>query len=414
MKTNESVQYNKKKIAFVLGQMNQGGPARVFLNLMHLIGHEEYDVTLILFNPGGSLFNEVPDHVNIEYVKPRGFFCTKDENAFQYYLFAPWRFLIRVVAKLLRITCNTKYNYNWKLTQLFVANNKQRFDLAMSLIEGRSNYYLAQLSNAKIKVGRIPTDYLTAKLNADFDKPYFERLNYIATNSEYNLKVLQSIFPSIADRFLLLKTIIIPELIRKKANCKKGFTDQFSGTRVLTLSRYDHTKGTDLAIDTCELLIKKDINFRWYVMGKGPKNHYHDIIKKRQLQNHFVLLNPRSNPFPYVKECDIYIQPSKYEGSSNAVKEALVLKKPTIITNFKTAPEHITHMQNGLIAEMSAESLSDAIIALISDTRLRESIVKNLSENSEANTKEVGKILGLINKTNYKLIKHAGFHGVTT
>lgn len=386
----------KKKIAFILGQMSQGGPARVFLNLMHLISPEEYIVTLILFNPGGALFKELPEHINIQYVKPRGLFCTKEENAFQYYQFAPLRFLIRVMAKLIRVIFITNYNFNWKLTQPFLAKNEERFDLAMSLIEGNSNYYLTLLSNAKIKVGRMPTDYLTAKLNAVFDKPYFDNLDYIATNSASNLKVLQNIFPSIAARFLLVDTIIIPELVNKKANSEKGFTDQFTGTRILTLSRFDHTKGTDLAIETCDLLKSKGIDYRWYIMGNGPKEKYNDVISKRKLQNHLILLDPRSNPFPFVKECDIYIQPSKYEGNSNAVKEARALNKPIIITNFKTAPEHITHMKNGLISDMNPESLSEAIITLISDTSIKESLVKNLSENNTTNAYEFDKILGLI------------------
>ena len=86
----------------------------------------------------------------------------------------------------------------------------------------------------------------------------------------------------------------------------------------------------------------------------------------------------RENPYPYLKNCNFYVQSSRFEGKSIAIDEALILKKLIIVTDFSTAADQIKHGRNGIIAEMNAEALSGEIWKLYNNKILQESILQNL------------------------------------
>ena len=71
------------------------------------------------------------------------------------------------------------------------------------------------------------------------------------------------------------------------------------------------------------------------------------MIEENQLQDHFILLGMKENPYPYIKEADIYVQPSRFEGKSIAIDEAKILQKPIVVTNFSTAKDQIKNQENG-------------------------------------------------------------------
>ena len=186
------------------------------------------------------------------------------------------------------------------------------------------------------------------------------------------------------------------QYIQKKAAEHNGFTDNYKGISIITLSRLDKTKGTDLIIYTCRLLKDKGYQFKWYIMGRGNRKGYYKLISSLGVLDHVIFLNPTSNPFPFLKKADIYVQPSQYEGKSNAINEAKALCKPIIITKFQTSYEIITHMENGIISEMDPDSLAASVQALIEAPSLRLQFSKYWKINFKGNEEEVNKIFDLI------------------
>lgn len=391
----------KKKIAFIMAQMNQGGPARGLLNISEIIDYEKFELTLILLKRGGELFQEIPDNVIIKIAEPPDLFEDYSNGLHLNKLI--WiiiNYSIRVFAKILKLLFIFSDNNIWLLKKPFIKKITENYDLAMSLVEGQANYFLADFINASLKVGRIPTDYRTAKLDANFDRIYFKKYDFIATNSIYNLNVLREIFPEFSSKFLYIDTIINPSSLYKKAEEGVGFDDDFDGKRIVTLSRFEDSKGIDLAIKACRILIKfGNQNIRWYIFGRGDKTKYFKLIKDFELEKTMFLMEPVSNPYPYVKQAYIYVQPSTYEGSSNAVKEAKTLNKPVVLTNFNTAKEHVTHMVDGIIAEdISDISLAKSIQMLLSSPELICEIENNLRNSMKSNIDELNKILNLLNE----------------
>lgn len=392
----------KKKIAFILPQMNQGGPARDFLNICEIIDHDNYEVTLILFKTGGHFYKELSSHVKVRFAEPRELFETGMNVS--WLKKSKWKTIklgIRITSKFIKVFLGKSENINWLVTERFIVKDTVKFDLSMALSEGISNYYNTNFVDAKIKIGRIPTDYIVAKLDSSFDRKYFKKLDFIATNSRLNLEVLTQVFPEMTSKFLYLETIVNPLILNKMSRTGHGFTDGFEGIRIVTLSRLDDTKGIDLAIKACKILVDKGFTkLKWHVFGNGSDNNktkYSEMINSYQITNHFYLMKPINNPYPFVQQASIYVQPSRYEGNSNAVKEAKALFKPVILTNFNTAKEHLTHTYDGVIAvDISANALADSIELVINDVELRDRIETNLKKSIRGNQAELDKILNLI------------------
>ena len=141
----------------------------------------------------------------------------------------------------------------------------------------------------------------------------------------------------------------------------------------------------------------KGYNIKWYVIGEGnEREKLEEIIKKKNLENHFKLLGLRENPYPYLKKADIYVQPSRYEGKSIAIDEAKILHKPIIVTNYETAKDQITNEINGLIVDMNEKGLSEGIERLIQNQDLKHSFINNLSNEQLGTENEINKLYEII------------------
>src|SRR5699024_5601994 len=96
------------------------------------------------------------------------------------------------------------------------------------------------------------------------------------------------------------------------------------------------------------------------------------------LENYTILLRSQFNTTEFIKQADIVVHPSKFEGKSNVIDEAKYLLKPIVATNYETVKEQLTHEKNGLISEMNSESIASCIDRMIQDGDLLGSINENL------------------------------------
>ena len=87
----------------------------------------------------------------------------------------------------------------------------------------------------------------------------------------------------------------------------------------------------DIAIKAAAILVKKGYTIKWYVLGEGEeRNTLEQSIKEHNLIANFILLGIKENPYPYINNATIYVQPSRFEGKSLAIDEAKILHKPIL------------------------------------------------------------------------------------
>ncbi|MBO7287933.1 MAG: glycosyltransferase, partial [Bacteroidales bacterium] len=176
---------------------------------------------------------------------------------------------------------------------------------------------------------------------------------------------------------------------------------QPSAINLLSIGRFSNQKNFDNLPDICkkalELLKDRNISLRWYIIGFGAdENLIRQKIAEAGMQDHVIILGKKENPYPYVKACDIYVQPSRYEGKSVTVREAQMLCKPVVVTNYPTASSQIQDGVDGVIVPMDNEGCAKGLAEFILDEIKQSQIVEYLKTHDYGNMNEVNKIYSIL------------------
>lgn len=391
----------KKKLLFVIPSLVSGGAEKSLITLFDIINYEKYDVDLLpLFNKG--LFKDLINKKVNKLTVSEDFkqFNNSIVNSCKYfyknkkYHIILHRILYSAVGKLLNNKAKAEY-YMWKHVSNTLESNTKKYDVAIGFLEGTANYYVVDKVNALKKIGWIHIDYKTNKKSPKIDRRYFERFDYIVTVSSKCKDILEECFPKLVPKFKVIHNIVSVSLINKLANLEKVFNKN-SEIKLLSVGRLNYQKNYELAIDTCKRLIEDGYSIKWYVIGEGvEKERIDSLIKEYNLENNFILLGTKSNPYPYIAACDIFIQTSRFEGKSIAIDEAKILHKPIVVTNFDTVYDQIQDNVNGLICEMNSIDLSKKIKALINNSDLKDRLSNNLMNENLDNSYEIEKLYDL-------------------
>lgn len=396
----------KQKLLFVIESLNCAGAEKSLTTLLNLIDYSKYEVDLQLFSITGEFLELVPKEVNIlselEYFE----FCRKPMSKCIGELYS-----INTIKKIISRICYSvklriedgnnadKAMMFWTACKDRFEKTSKQYDVAIAYAQGTPTFYVADKVNAKKKIAWVNTVYRpegkTKKYNIEKYKE-FETINCV---SDAVAELFQKDFPEFQNRISVIYDIMDKNFILKMANMESDAKKDMKNAKykLLTIGRLDPNKGYDLAIEAAKVLKEKNIDFCWYVLGKGEEyDKIKELIKHYNLEEKFVLLGVRSNPYPYILQSDIYIQTSRFEGFGLAIAEARMLNTPVISTNFEAVYHQIVDEKNGLITNMNGRSIADAIIKLINNPKLYNEIVNNLEKEEKGNSSELNKFYALL------------------
>ena len=120
------------------------------------------------------------------------------------------------------------------------------------------------------------------------------------------------------------------------------------------------------------------------------------MVKENDLNNEIVFMGLKSNPYPYIKQANMVVHPSLFEGKSIALDEAKILCKPIVVSNFSTVNDQFIDKVNASICEMNPESIAKKILELHQNDQLRNQYVQYLEANCTSNESEIEKLYQLI------------------
>lgn len=395
---------SKKKLLFVIPGLGAGGAEKSLVNLLHQIDYDRFDVDLFLFKSEGLFLNSLPLEVNL--LKPSTTFEKFGLGLFQSCNYFLSKLQLNLLVSRIVFFVTNRFVKNkavaeqksWKYFSKAIAPLEKKYNAAIGFLEKSSIYFVVDKVDAQKKIGFIHNDYNQLGLDKSFDDFFLKRLDSIVTVSEKCADVLKETFVENQSKVSVMFNISSKNLIKQLANDfnLKEIVPNFLS--ILSIGRLDHQKGFDMAVEACLLLIKKNLNIKWYIIGGGTERlALEQKIKEHGLENRIILLGLKENPYPYLKACDIYVQPSRYEGKSIAVDEAKILAKPIVVTNFTTAKDQIESGVNGLICEMTPEAIADAIMALIENKEMSHRFSTNLTEEKLGTEDEINKLYQLIN-----------------
>ncbi|WP_195467460.1 glycosyltransferase [Clostridium sp. D43t1_170807_H7] len=391
-------------ILFVIDSLHCAGAEKSLITLLSLIDYSKYNVDLQLFGYGGALEELIPKEVNL--LKPLKYteFTTLSIKSamiqsLKNFDFKMLKSRLRFSIKLRKenYTNSQKARIFWQSVSNVLENSNKEYDVAISYAQGIPTFYVADKIKAKKKYAWVNVSYRLKNEDKLFQEQYYDKYDNIIAVSDSAKDVFLETFPKYIDKVKIIYDINDWNFISKMADSGQSYDDNFKGLRILTVGRLENQKGYDIALESCKMLKEKGINFRWYSLGIGPlKEEIEEYIKKNNLRDNFKLLGVKSNPYPYIKSCDIYVQTSKFEGFGLAIAEARMLNKPIVTTRFDAVYNQMIDRKNGLVVDMDARGVTDGILELINDKELNNSIVEYLKTEKKGNTEELNKFYALI------------------
>ena len=393
-----------KKVLFVIDSLHCAGAEKSLTTLLSLLDYSKYDVDLQLFGYGGALEELVPKEVNIlkpmEYIK---FSSLSTKNAV---IKSLKNMNFKMLSSRLKFSLAIrKNNYSnvqkarvyWQKVSNVIENSNKEYDIAISYAQGVPTFYVAEKVCAKKKLAWVNASYKLEDEDRAFQERFYEKYNKIVAVSDSAKNIFLETFPKYTDKLEIIYDINDADFIKKMSEKGQSYNDNYTGLRILTIGRLANLKGYDIALEGCKILKEKGVKFKWYSIGIGPlKEEIEKYIKDNNLENHFKLLGVKSNPYPFIKDCDIYVQTSKSEGFGIAIAEARMLNKPVVTTRFDAVYNQMKDRKNGLVVDMNSQGIVNGILELINNKKLTNEIISYLKTEKKGNTEELEKFYKLI------------------
>ena len=395
-----------KKILFVMNTMGRAGAEKALLELFKHIDRTEYEISLFVLTGQGELLDAVPDYVKILNKKILPVSVHSEEGRRKLIKSSLKALLVRLnIIRLIPYFINNikalKNNGVYQPEKLLwraYADGTERFDtkydIAVSFIEGGAAYYVADHVNAEKKAAFIHVDYSYAGYTRKLDKECYLKFDRIFAVSGEVAEVFDKVYPELIGKTEVFPNMIDREEIKKRADEGTGFTDGFDGIRILTIGRLSAQKSLETSIEACYLLKKNNENIRWYVLGEGHRRRrLEELIKKLGLTEHFLLCGSVDNPYAYIKDADIFVHCTRFEGKSLAVQEAQILGKPIIVSNCSGNREQIVNGVDGAVCDFDPKSMAKTIYGLIHDEEKRKKYSENAAKKEYGDRASVERLL---------------------
>ena len=388
-----------RKVLISSFNMEVGGVERSLISMLNNFDYSNNDVDLILYSHTGDFMPMLNDKVNLlnEIKQYSTFRKSIGETIKQGNLILG---LARILSKFLaKINGRTKnlseygiyqMQLMWKYSLPFLPKLEKKYDVAISYLW--PHYFVAEKVQAKRKIAWIHTDYSTIETDVDMDLKMWDKFDYIMAVSEECKNAFLKKYPSLKDKVKIMENITSPDFIREMAseNIEENIKNDNS-FKLVSVARLSHAKGIDNAVKALKILHDRGLtNIKWYVVGYGgDEQMIRNLIKENNLEESFILLGKKVNPYPYMKICDIYVQPSRYEGKAVTVGEAQILGKPVIVTNYTTAKSQVRERVDGYICELSVKGIADGVERLYRNKKLRENLAINCKNTNYSNSSEL-------------------------
>ena len=365
--------------------MNIGGAQKSLISFLNIVDHDKYDIDLLVLDGKGELISSLPKNVNViknkEYVS---LFSNDFKTVLKHFSFKglflriAWLFLkkrYKKESKTFYSFCQKKWHFFLKkrLTEF-----KKKYDYAIAYMHSFPTYFVMDKVCADKKILWLHNDY--SKLNADpnMDFEYYKNSDINITISEHCRDIFNSFFPELHGKMDVIPNFTIEKTLIELSDeyCPPEFSTDV--LKLLSIGRLEYQKGFDLAIEAASILAKK-INYIWIILGEGSlRKDLEERINKYGLEKNVLLLGTRKNPYVYIKNCDLFIQSSRYEGKSIVLDEAKILNKVIISTNYTTVSEQIIDKKTGYICEIDPHSIAQKIceVASTDNTFVKECLKK--------------------------------------
>lgn len=407
----------KPHIFIAMHYLEIGGAETALIGLLQSFDYSKYDVDLFLYAHRGEMMQFIPKEVNL---LPEIPIYAQIESPMRDVLKDGY---IRMVIARMKGKVQT-----WSYKKRHEKNNSEagfqftadavtpllpeinagiEYDLAISFLQPHN--IVRDKVRAKKKICWIHTDYSVVDVDVKKELPVWSAFDHVVSISPAVTNAFLKTFPSLEDKIIVVENILSADFVRKRAELipqekiVKEMPNEEGVVKLLSIGRFCEAKNYDNVPDICKRvnyqlsIVNSQLRVRWFIIGwGGDEALIRQMIEETGMREHVILLGKKDNPYPYIKACDIYCQPSRYEGKSVTVREAQMLCKPVLVTNYPTASSQIKDGKDGVIVPMDNQGCAEGIVNLINDKTKQEEIINYLKTHDYGNEKEIEKIYSLL------------------
>lgn len=371
----------KKKIVFVTKALWIGGIETALVNLLKELDYDKYDVTLLVLKAELDMLDQIHPKCRVliadrektvtfqkKYRYSRLFHLTEEaENPSWLHRMMMW------TIPMIRWTENRLYiRYINRLMQ------KEQFDTAVIYSDVVAETAIRAISSDKY----LMFYHHGAMRHVYHDKIAYKKCKKIIAVSENQAETLRKFIPQYKNKVIAIHNLTDVQGIRDKG--MEAITAVFDKTKfhIVSVGRVSHEKGMDIAVKVCSRLIEDGYkNVRWWIVGDGPEmEKVREIIAELHMEKYVFTVGMKANPYPYIQQADLYVQPSRFEGYPMTILEALILGQVVISTDNPGASEIIDNNLTGILCPLDIKKLAATIETMIQKPQKLEKIKKSVQQ----------------------------------
>ncbi|MCQ2267590.1 MAG: glycosyltransferase [Bacteroidaceae bacterium] len=374
----------KKKLLFIIDSLRVGGAEKSLVTLLNLIDYSKYEVDLQLFAYGGMFEQFVPKDVNIlPVIKIKSFAA---------------RIAYSLLLRLKKRNHASIARVYWQTIGRSLPVNPKQYDAAIGYGQCIPTFYVIDKTNANCKYVWVNCVFHLVGKELNFQRQFYYKAKTISVVSPEAMEHFQSVYPEFKHKMQVVQDLYDGKFIQQMSKMNAEKEIDHSIPVIMTTGRLNKPqKAYDLALASAKILHERGLKFHWYAIGEGPyRTEMEKYIENNKLQNVFILLGSTPNPYAYMRQCDIYVQTSRFEGFGLTIAEARMLNRPIVCTNFEACHMQLKDGENALITSFCPSDIANAIEKLLTNKELYHSILSNLELEKKGNSEEIEKFYKLI------------------
>ena len=376
------------RIAFFVQWMICGGVENALVALTKELYERGFDVTIYVAKNEGEFIDKVPDGVHLKEIP-------MEPSTRKKLMIGGFKVNYRKILNekkfidLIKLT-NRKIKNKRNFLELDFNQDdipilNETYDIAVNfhMHSPFLVWYISERVKARKKFTWIHNDFENTGYNIRGLLQYLKCIDWYFGVSQKVVEEFKTKCPEFNNKIIVAENIVPKDDILQKADL--FFPIEYTGINknrkiILTVGRLEEQKGIDIIINVCSQLKLLGEKFQWFIIGEGSQRRFlENRIKKAKIEDCFHLLGVRSNPYPYFKNCDIYVQPSRHEGWGITITEARILCKPIITTDFAGAREQLRNGEDGFIVDCDENKILDKVKILLNDDYIADNFKEKLS-----------------------------------
>lgn len=382
----------KKNILFVVDNLKMGGVTKVLINMLKSLDNSDYSIDLLVLHYYKDMLIDLPN--NIKIIKGSKYFHIVDQNLKSL-------LVNKDIKNIFRKCCfsfNIKTNIiKRKIKKDRLKNIKKQYDVEIAFGDGFPYLYTSYGNSIK-KIAWMHSDVAVR----DYSARYYKNIKNALSKMDLCIAVSDKVATSYKNRYNIATVEVIPNIIDdyeiiKKSNLPPEILFDKNQLNFISVGRLDYSKNYLMLLNVSKHLIDDGYKFKVYIVGDGEENiPLQKAIINLKMEKHFILLGRKDNPYPYVKNSDLFLLSSRYEGLPTVIIEALILHIPCISTEVAGIGE-ILNNSFGVITKNTENDFYLSLKHLLDNPQKIIEMKENLSNYKYNNNIIIDKIKNILN-----------------